>query len=48
MALLKGFLPSTYLTKLVVLLIGCLIIAFGAYFEVIADVVMLPGDAFVR
>lgn len=48
MALLKGFLPTTYLTKLVVLLIGCLIIAFGAYFEVIADVVMLPGDAFVR
>lgn len=24
------------------------IIAFGAYLEVVADVVMLPGDAFVR
>lgn len=48
MALLRGFQPTVYLTKLVILLIGCLIIAFGAYFEVIADVVMLPGDAFVR
>ena len=34
--------------KLCSLLIGCCIIAFGAYLEVIADVVMLPGDAFVR
>lgn len=33
--------------KLFSLVLGCCIIAFGAYFEVIADVVMLPGDAFV-
>lgn len=30
------------------LLFGCLVISLGAYFEVIADVAMLPGDAFVR
>jgi uncharacterized membrane protein YczE len=30
------------------LVIGCLIISWGAYFEVIADTAMLPGDAFVR
>lgn len=40
--------PATYLFQLISLVIGCAIIAFGAYLEVIADVVMLPGDAFVR
>ena len=39
-----GFYPA----RLISLLVGCCIIASGAYFEVIADVVMLPGDAFVR
>lgn len=45
---LKSYLPSSYLLKLLSLVSGCCVIAFGAYFEVIADVVMLPGDAFVR
>lgn len=45
---LGGFAPSAYLLKLVSLVSGCCVIAFGAYLEVIADVVMLPGDAFVR
>ena len=40
--------PTAYIFKLISLVIGCCIIAFGAYLEVIADVVMLPGDAFVR
>lgn len=48
MLCLQAFHPTTYILKLCSLLIGCCIIAFGAYLEVIADVVMLPGDAFVR
>ena len=45
---LQHFHPEMYGIKIISLLIGCCIIAFGAYLEVIADVVMLPGDAFVR
>ncbi len=37
-----------YWLKLVVLLSGCLVLGFGVYIEVVADVVMLPGEAFVR
>ena len=40
--------PKVYGTKLLCLFIGSAILAFGAYLEVIADVVMLPGDGFVR
>lgn len=45
---LHAFSPSLYIIKLISLFLGCFILAFGAYLEVIADVVMLPGDAFVR
>ncbi len=48
MYLLQNFNPSTYLFQMASLLIGCVIVAFGAYFSVSANVVMLPGDAFVR
>ena len=34
--------------KIVYLLIGCLILGIGVYMEVLADVVMLPGESFVR
>ena len=34
--------------KIVYLLIGCLILGVGVYMEVLADVVMLPGESFVR
>ena len=34
--------------KIVYLLIGCLILGFGVYMEVLADVVMLLGKSFVR
>lgn len=30
------------------LLIGCLVLSVGVFLEVIADVVMLPGESFVR
>lgn len=47
MSVLHGLSPEHYVLKLIFLVIGCAIIAFGAYFEVVADVVMLPADGFV-
>lgn len=46
--LLNGFSPCSYPAKFVSMLLGCVIIAFGAYFEVVADVTMLPADGFAR
>lgn len=48
MWLLHSFAPKTYGIQLGSLLLGCLIIAFGAYFEVVGDVSMLPADGFTR
>ena len=47
--ILLGFVhPQSYVVKVIDLLIGCLILGFGVYIEVLADVVMLPGESFVR
>ena len=48
MILLSWVNPEEYLMKIVYLLIGCLILGVGVYMEVLADVVMLPGESFVR
>ena len=48
MLCLAGFQPEGYLWKVLSLLVGCVIMAFGIYLELIADVVMLSGDAFIR
>ncbi len=40
--------PRHYLMSIVVLLIGCFVLGFGVYLEVLADVIMLPGESFVR
>lgn len=48
MIILRGLTPSTYVWQLLSLLCGCLILGFGVYIEVLADVVMLPGEAFVK
>lgn len=40
--------PKMYVLKLLALLAGCIILGFGVYLEVLADVVMLPGESFVR
>ena len=40
--------PEAYIMKIVYLLIGCLILGVGVYMEVLADVVMLSGESFVR
>ena len=45
--ILLGFVhPVSYISKVLGLLIGCLVL--GVYMEVLADVVMLPGESFVR
>ena len=48
MILLSQVNPEEYIMKIVYLLIGCLILGVGVYMEVLADVVMLPGESFVR
>lgn len=40
--------PQTYPVKVLYLLIGCVILGFGVYIEVVANVAMLPGESFVR
>lgn len=46
---LLGFVhPQAYPVKIVYLLIGCVILGFGVYLEVLANVAMLPGESFVR
>lgn len=48
MFLLKWVNSDIYVVKVLYLLIGCVILGFGVYLEVIADVLMLPGESFVR
>lgn len=48
MNLLFFLTPQSYPEKLISLLIGCLILGFGVYTEVLANVVMLPGEGFVK
>lgn len=40
--------PYNYVSCIIYLLIGCIILGFGVYIEVYADVAMLPGESFVR
>lgn len=48
MSLFSFIHPEMYLLKIVYLLIGCVVLGFGVYLEVLANVVMLPGESFVR
>lgn len=48
MFLLTWVNSDIYVVKVLYLLIGCVILGFGVYLEVIADVLMLPGESFVR
>lgn len=48
MNLLSFLSPDNYLWKLFSLLIGCAILGVGVFTEMVADVVMLPGEAFVK
>lgn len=40
--------PDTYLMSFISLLAGCAILGVGVYLEMVADVVMLPGESFVK
>ena len=48
MWILLNFTPQIYIIKFISLLIGSIIISFGAYFEVVGDVTMLPADGLSR
>lgn len=48
MVLLKFVHPQFYIWGVISLLTGCLVLGFGVYLEVLADVAMLPGESFVR
>lgn len=48
MSFLTFLAPQSYPVKLLDLLIGCLVLGFGVYLEILADVAMLPGESFVR
>ena len=38
----------TYWARMLVLILGCLVVALGVYFQFVGGVAMLPGDAFIR
>lgn len=48
MALLAFQMPQNYALEILLLLVGCAVLGFGVYLEVVADVAMLPGESFVR
>lgn len=48
MELLTFVHPEHYIVKIIYLLVGCLILGIGVYMEMLANVVMLPGESFVR
>lgn len=48
MWMMSWIVPESYIMKLVVLVIGCAILGLGVSLEVIANVVMLSGEAFVQ
>lgn len=48
MSLLGFIQPETYAMKVVSLIVGCLILGFGVFMEMVANVAMLPGEATVR
>ncbi len=48
MGFLRGFNPAHYGMAIGTLLLGCVILGIGVYLEVIAGVIMLPGESFVK
>ena len=48
MSLLGFMQPETYAMKVVSPIVGCLILGFGVFMEMVANVAMLPGEATVR
>ncbi len=48
MFLLRNVKFDTYIQRLIFFIVGCLILAFGVYMELVGDVAMLSGDAFIK
>lgn len=48
MIMLEFLQPQTYILKILFLIIGCGILGFGVFMEMVANVAMLPGEATVR
>lgn len=48
MSLLGFMQPEAYAMEVVSLIVGCLILGFGVFMEMVANVAMLPGEATVR
>lgn len=48
MLMLNWLNPQSYLFQIIYLLIGCVILGFGVYLEMLGNVIMLPGESFVR
>lgn len=45
---MKNMAPDTYMMQFILVLAGCFVVAFGVFIQVKADVILLPGDAFIR
>lgn len=48
MPIFNFLVPQNYLVKIVIVIIGCIVVGISVYLQVVADVVMLPGESFVR
>lgn len=48
MLMLDWLHPESYMFQIIYLLVGCVILGFGVYLEMLANVIMLPGESFVR
>lgn len=48
MKMLSFMEPDKYYMKFLSLIVGCIILGVGVYMEMVADVVMLPGEVFVK
>lgn len=45
---LQWLVPQIYLFRVLLVVFGAVVLAFGVYFQLLGGVVMLPGDAFAR
>lgn len=48
MVMLSFIKTDNYVSSLLYLLVGCVVLGIGVYTEVLANVAMLPGESFVR
>ena len=47
MMVMSWFEPTEYIARVLSVVAGCFVLAFGVYLQLVADVVMVPGDGFV-